>query len=80
MGIKKLQNLFKPSGPKKQNYSATGTSTERIPAQRNDGKAQSIRDKAEIESYVKSINGKLKEKDMDKKAAQILDQWMNQKK
>lgn len=80
MGIKKLQNLFKPSGPKKQNISATGTSTERMPVPKIDGKAQAIRDKAEIESYIKSINGKLKEKDMAKKAAQILDQWINQKK
>jgi hypothetical protein len=80
MGIKKLQNLFKPTGPKKQNISAAGTSTERIPTPKNDGKSQSIRDKAEIESYIKSINEKLKDKDMAKKAAQILDQWINQKK
>ena len=81
MGIKKLQSLFKPSGPKKQSFSAIRTPNESpTPSNKNDGKSQTIRDKAEIENYIKSINDKLKDKESAKKAAQILEHWLNSKK
>jgi hypothetical protein len=80
MGVKKLQNLFKPKGPKKQNLSAVRTPTTPSPKKDEGDKSQTIKDKAEIEAYIKSINSKLKDKDMAKKAAQILETWVNSKK
>lgn len=80
MGIKKLQNLFKPTGPKKQNLSAVRTPNESIPSKNGDGKSQTIREKAEIENYIQSINEKLKDQEGAKKAAQILEHWLNSKK
>ncbi|WP_127717900.1 hypothetical protein [Halobacteriovorax sp. HLS] len=77
MGIKKLQNLFKPTGPKKQSFSAVRTTND-SPA-KNGGKDQAIRDKAEIESYIKSIKSKIEQGEGAKKAADILSEWINKK-
>lgn len=77
MGVKKFKNLFTPSGSKKQFKTASGTTE---PARSNPKeKEQSIRDKAEIESYIKSINSKLKDPKMAKKAGQILNNWLEKK-
>ena len=75
MGIKKLQNLFKEKKVKEQARPALSLATadKEEPQSRDQG--QPNNDKVEIEAYIKSINSKLKDPQMAKKAAQILESW-----
>ncbi|OUR98757.1 hypothetical protein A9Q84_04920 [Halobacteriovorax marinus] len=77
MGVKKFQNLFKTSVPKKQLKTASVATDSTKPDKASN--AQKISDKAEIDSYIKSINTKLKDAEMAKKAAQILEEWIKKK-
>ncbi|ATH06764.1 hypothetical protein BIY24_02050 [Halobacteriovorax marinus] len=75
MGIKKLQNLFTNKKVKEQKKPALSLAKPESKSNTSTPSSDSAKDKAEIEAYIKSINSKLKEADMAKKAAQILENW-----
>lgn len=71
MGLKKIQNLFKDKKSKEQVSPALSLAA----VKKENVKKDSIQDKTEVEAYIKSINSKLKDPKMAKKAAQILENW-----
>ncbi|PIK14747.1 hypothetical protein [Halobacteriovorax sp. JY17] len=75
MGLKKIQNLFKDKKVKEQARPALSLATAEQERPKTTGQSQSVNEKAEIEAYIKSINSKLKDPQMAKKAAQILESW-----
>jgi hypothetical protein len=70
MGVKKLHNLF----------TAKEKTTSKKSNQDFADKQQSIKDKAEIDSYLKAIHEKLADPNMAKKAAQILEEMLKKSK
>ena len=75
MGLKKLQNLFKDKKAKEQVRPALSLATAEKERPQSRDQDKSNNDKVEIEAYIKSINSKLKDPQMAKKAAQILESW-----
>ena len=75
MGLKKLQNLFKDKKAKEQVRPALSLATAEKERPQSRDQDKSSNDKVEIEAYIKSINSKLKDPQMAKKAAQILESW-----
>ncbi len=70
MGAKKLHNLFSTKEKVLSSQALKKSKTEL------ETKEQAIKDKAAIESYTKAIQEKLKDPEMAKKAAQILEQML----
>ncbi|GEM_PF-3749491 len=75
MGLKKIQNLFKDKKSKEQVSPALSLAAAEKERVKDSSKKDSIQEKTEIEAYIKSINSKLKDPAMAKKAAQILESW-----
>ncbi|WP_372654791.1 hypothetical protein [Halobacteriovorax sp.] len=70
-----MQNLFKDKKTKEQASPALSLAAVEKEKTQDQTKKDSIQEKTEIEAYIKSINSKLKDPKMAKKAAQILESW-----